>query len=476
MLSVEMLRQPGFAVMALYQGWIYALVVLIIVLLGSLASQYYMLRSPYVGLCVVSVAIGALIGVPFQKANIFSRARHKDEATNAATMNRMVTWTSHLVRRTIFTIFLPLAGIGYAGVSFGPPIPVWVPALFAAAVGNLSCLAISECNGLIMETFDTSDLQPGMTGRTRGSSVQTPKRINFSSFPRVTAGFAVSHTIGFVLAAGATGLGGLVLRNVGQQASTGVVAGILLIISLLLLAVLLRFKEVQIIPSSKTIEMDQWIDAKEQARRRSVGACRTNTAKPNDSKEPWRPMIIGNPTTKKRRVNVLELGSLSRFTEIRKKNRLIDQGVHLNRQALDMAIDAVQLAVEDAVGTDLPDLVRKISQRSVRRYYSGGPIPGEKVAAADFPRSSSQPRETDSSYDEAGPFNGKFPYHGHTQGAGQGFGERECVMGQTVAEEGGDSDLEKAEEAAEVFEDEADDEVRAANGEPKPAGKMIMDL
>jgi hypothetical protein len=56
LLSLEMLRQPGFAVIALYSGWIYAQVVLIIVLLGSLASRFYRYRSPDVGFIVASVA------------------------------------------------------------------------------------------------------------------------------------------------------------------------------------------------------------------------------------------------------------------------------------------------------------------------------------------------------------------------------------------------------------------------------------
>ncbi|KAI5927471.1 hypothetical protein F4810DRAFT_699203 [Camillea tinctor] len=256
-LSLEMLRQPGFSVMALYSAWIYAQVVLIIVLLGSLTSRAYRMRSPYVGAAVSSVAIGALAAVPFQKANIFSRARSMGPLTNSMTLDREVTWTSHLVRRAVFTLVLPIGGILYTVVSYGPPFHIFLPCFFAAVIGFLSCLAISECNGLLMETWDCSDLQPGMSGYPK-SGEDSKKRTNYSSFPRVTAGWNTTQTIGFIFAAGATEIGGIATRRLGQRAATGVVASILFLFTLLLLAIVARFRKVQIIPRSKTMEMDKW--------------------------------------------------------------------------------------------------------------------------------------------------------------------------------------------------------------------------
>ena len=63
-----------------------------------------------------------------------------------------MTWTSHLIRRSIFVLVLPIAAALYTVVSIGPRIHASVPCFFAAMVGFLSCLAISECNGLLMET------------------------------------------------------------------------------------------------------------------------------------------------------------------------------------------------------------------------------------------------------------------------------------------------------------------------------------
>ncbi|KAK8147503.1 hypothetical protein G3M48_001512 [Beauveria asiatica] len=345
-LSMEMLRQPGFLVMAIYSSWIYCQVVLIIVLLGSLASKHYRFRSPAVGLLVASMALGALLAIPFQKANLFSRSRFAQLNTSKATLDKRVVWSSHMVRRTVFSLLLPLAGICYAAVSTGPPMHISLPTIFSLGVGFLSCLAISECNGLIMETFDCSDLSPGMTGRQRGSSARNPKRTNYSSFPRVTAGFALIHTFAFILAAGSTALGGHVTRTLGQQVATGVVAGILFVLTVLLLLVLVRFVEIQIIPRSKVDEMDRVVEARRKSTIRRASM-------PNDpqammeEEQAWRPIMIGNPIGKMRRMNILELGGKTRWQEIRKKNRLIDAGAHLNRGALEQGLGALDNQMSD---------------------------------------------------------------------------------------------------------------------------------
>ncbi|KAI9806426.1 MAG: hypothetical protein M1833_003613 [Piccolia ochrophora] len=304
-LQQRMLKQPGFAILALYHGWLYGQVVLVIVLLGALTSKYYRFRPPLVGASVSAVPIGALLAVPFQKASWFSRSRKERPRTDSMTFQKRVTWTSHLVRRTIFMVVLPFAGLAYTLSSRGPPTHPMVPIMFAGFIGFLSNLAVAECNGLIMETYDTSDLQPGMTGqRPRASQANhpDPRRTNYSCFPRVSAAFAISQTFGFCIAAAGTGVGGRVERRLGAQASTGVVAGILLVLTLMLLGALWRWKEVQVIPSVLT----------------SV------TGPSGGGGEVWRPIIIGHPSGKVRRMSLLELGSQSRWTEIRRRNRLLE--------------------------------------------------------------------------------------------------------------------------------------------------------
>ncbi|KAH6652952.1 hypothetical protein BKA67DRAFT_520098 [Truncatella angustata] len=436
-LSLQMLRQPGFTVMAVYLAWIYAQVTLIIVLLGSLTSRDYRLRAALVGASVSSVAIGALVAVPFQKANLFSRARHRPALSNAYSIDRKLTWTSHFVRRAVFTITLPATGVMYAGLSWGPPIHLIFPCLFAAMIGFLSCLAISECNGILMEVWDCSDLQTGMTGQSR-SAKKAKKKTNYSSFPRVQAGSAVIHSLAFIFAAGATGIGGMAQRNLGHRITAAVVAGILLFLTLLLLGVLTRFKKVEIIPRSRTMEMNKWIED----RRHSLGrqATEVAAAKAAGRKDlrsipveevGWRPLIVGNPLEKHRRVNILELGSLTRWMEIRKKNRLVDQGAHahLNRQALSLArieLGHKSQEVLDDIhrgGIIMTDLVHKVSKRSLRSKRSEM---SEISSADDNDMKRAPPREIVRTPTGINP---------HTSSLGTPYVERECFMGQMVPEE-----------------------------------------
>ncbi|CAO2657877.1 Nn.00g071370.m01.CDS01 [Neocucurbitaria sp. VM-36] len=314
-LMVMMMFQPGFLVLSLYLGWIYAQIVLVIVLLGALLSRDYKWQPRFVGAGVMSIAIGGFLAIPLTKANIFSRERKSAFRTDSMTFQKQVTWTSHLVRRAIFTLTLPLMGLAYTVSAAGAPKPSMVPIVFAGAVGFLSILAISECHGLIMETFDTCDLQPGVNTRHRFESMAVQdrrRRTNYTSFPRVTAGIFASQTLAFVGAAVATIVGGSMTRRLGTQASTGVTAGILMGLTMLLTAVVWRFKETQVIPNhtfGTRRDTAAWEDFK-QLEKMGRGA-------------DWKAVVIGNPSGKMRRMNLLELGSLSRWTEIRKLNFLI---------------------------------------------------------------------------------------------------------------------------------------------------------
>jgi hypothetical protein len=314
-LSTMMLCQPGFFVLAVYLGWIYAQIVLVIVLLGALLSRDYKWKPEYVGLGVLSIAIGALLAIPLTKAGIFSRERKKGFRTDSMTFEKQVSWSSHLVRRVLFTLTLPLMGLAYTVSSAGRPKPYMVPIVFAGAVGFLSILAIAECHGLIMETFDTCDLQPGVNTRHRLQSMAIQdrrRRTNYSSFPRVSAGIFAAQSLSFIGAAIATLVGGMMTRHLGAQASTGVTAGILLFLTILLTLVLTRFKSVQVIPNHTfgtrrdTAAWNEFCELEQRGR-----------------ESDWKAVVLGNPSGKMRRMSVLELGALSRWTEVRKLNFLI---------------------------------------------------------------------------------------------------------------------------------------------------------
>lgn len=278
--------------------------------LGALLSRDYQWQPQYVGPAVLSVAIGALLALPLSKANLFSRARDTPARTDSMTMKHTrIHWSSHMLRRCMFTLTLPFAAIAYTLSSPGPSVSWTTPTVFCGLVGFLSNLAIAECVGLIMETFDTCDLQPGVNQKHRLQSMAETtrrRRTNYSSFPRICAGFFAAQSLGFFLSAAATGVSGDITRAVGAQTATAIVAGILLVLTVLFIIVLWRWKEVQVIPNSV-------FGSKTFNGGLSGGA----------EDDEWRPVVIGNPSGKMRRVSLLELGSLSRWSEIRKLNKLM---------------------------------------------------------------------------------------------------------------------------------------------------------
>lgn len=169
----------------------------------------------------------------------------------------------------------------------------------AAVVGYFSNLAMAECFGLIMETFDTSDLQPGMTGKPlRGSVADRTARLrtNFTCYPRVTAGVMTTQTLKFILAAAATGLGGRMERKIGAMQASGVMAGILMTLTVLLTMGLWRWKTVQ-------------LAASQRVRRSRAGSA-------------WEPVMLGEPSGVSRKISVLEMGRQTRWSMIRRRNRL----------------------------------------------------------------------------------------------------------------------------------------------------------
>jgi len=213
---------------------------------------------------------------------------------------------------------LPIAGLAYTLSSKGKSVQFMAPIIFAALIGYISNLAIAESNGIIMETFDTCDLQPGANSRHRLQSLSpniVAKRTTYSSYPRVSAGLFVTQGLAYLLAAAATGIGGAVTRAVGAQKATAITAGILLGLTILLTCALIRYRTVQVIPNEL---FGQYFGSTTDSQRKaSTGS--------SVSESSWRAVIIGNPSGKSRRMNWLELGSLSRWTEIRRLNRLLNR-------------------------------------------------------------------------------------------------------------------------------------------------------
>ncbi|KAI0099471.1 hypothetical protein F4814DRAFT_115584 [Daldinia grandis] len=141
-------------------------------------------------------------------------------------------------------------------------------------------------------------------------------------------------------------------------------------------------------------------------------------------------------------MNILELGSLTRWSEIRKKNRLIDKGIHLNRQMVGLARDEIDRRRHEFIGDvhrgaeAVGDLVRKVSKRSKRSHDSD-----HDNTSQDDP-------------DDIGPLGppGAGLEHQHSSLPREVYAERECVMGQAVPEEAEVSSVDDA------SDDDSDDE------------------
>ncbi|GAB1729213.1 hypothetical protein NU195Hw_Modified_136t1 [Hortaea werneckii] len=287
-LTKRMIGQPGFFVLGSYIGWIYAQVTLVILFLGALLSRDYTWQSHQ--------------SLNLQPSKIHPPANGQhDDARPAADL---------------------VVPPPFALTASGESISWTAPVLFTGLIGFLSCLAMAECVGLIMETFDTCDLQPGVNSKHRLNSMAETtrrRRTNYSSFPRVCAGFFAAQSLGFFLAAAATGVSGDITRALGAQVAVSIVAAILLFVTLLFMFIMWRWKEVQVIPNSVFGAATR----KGSTAWNNTAAGGTAVGRGAADDTDWKAVVIGNPSQKMRRINLLEMGSQTRWTEIRKLNRLM---------------------------------------------------------------------------------------------------------------------------------------------------------
>lgn len=242
LLSLEMLRQPGFLVLAVYTGWVYAQVVLTTLFLASLLGVYSV-ELVHLEYAVFVVAAGALASIPFQQGNFFSRSRYRHEGSRG-TEGRLLVLRSHPVRRAAFALSLPLLAMGYAITSNGPPTPIAWPTAVAAFIGFFGCLVVSESSALVMEAFDLSGL--GLGDGDNSVKDYPFGMLDSSSLTRVTAGLMCFHTVGFSLAAVTTAVGSVMRGSWEQRITMWVAAGILMFLSLLFLFALFPFREVRV--------------------------------------------------------------------------------------------------------------------------------------------------------------------------------------------------------------------------------------
>jgi hypothetical protein len=97
---------------------------------GALASRYYLCKPINVGVCVLALTLAALFAIPFEKASWLSRARYNPSRTDSMTLKKGIIWSSHMLRRILCTVLLPLAALASTLTYKGPPLHVAIPSLF----------------------------------------------------------------------------------------------------------------------------------------------------------------------------------------------------------------------------------------------------------------------------------------------------------------------------------------------------------
>jgi serine/arginine repetitive matrix protein 2 len=149
-------------------------------------------------------------------------------------------------------VLLPFFVMAYTLSSGGPPTGFMIPTFFAATIGFFSNMAIAECNRLIMETYDTPDLQPGMTGRKlrRQSERNTQETYRLLVLPEGEREIRNQSVNRLPAGCDRHSVRGAIERRIGTQSATGVVARFLLVLTLMLILVLWRWRSIQVIPDS----------------------------------------------------------------------------------------------------------------------------------------------------------------------------------------------------------------------------------
>jgi hypothetical protein len=141
-------------------------------------------------------------------------------------------------------------------------------------------------------------------------------------------------------------------------------------------------------------------------------------------------MMTGNPVGKYRRMNLLELGSMTRWQEIRKQNELIDKRAHLNRAALNNMSVAIDDHLRRTSGRS------RITKRTARTEHSSSTAPDTEGDAGGH--ALQRMTRADHSSSSAADTDGELGVHtlkAHAKIVVHQFAERDCLKGQTVEEE-----------------------------------------
>lgn len=234
----------------------------------SLESTYYGFSAVDAGLAILGLSVGALLSVPVQLSTFYlPNFRHRVHHRGHPESRHHYHEGQHPYRTALFiSVFLvPSASLGLTISAAGPPVHFIVPAFFAGLVTFSGTLAIAECHLIVMENFDISNLPEPLLSSGSGSTshgvsdggrlhgTQRPSSLVGSNddfitcHPAITAAFGILQFMSLIAIAGAVGWSRSIAEGIGVKYGLGLFTGITFLMTIALVGVLWRWKEVRVL-------------------------------------------------------------------------------------------------------------------------------------------------------------------------------------------------------------------------------------
>ncbi|RPB08210.1 hypothetical protein P167DRAFT_466025, partial [Morchella conica CCBAS932] len=253
-LSFRMLGQLGFFVMTVYIGWIAGEIAMVFNLLGTLISTRYKFTLVDTGLALLALSAGALLSAPVQLSSFYLRNfRHR--VHHRANSSQHHYHEGQHPYRTVFLIgilLLPVSSLAFTISATGPSTHFFIPVFFAGLVIFSGTLVIAECHLIIMDNFDISNLpEPLLSRRPHGTQRPTslvgPNDDFTTCHPAITSAFGILQFVSLISIAGAVGWSRFIHEGIGIKNGLGIYTGISFLVTIALVAVIWRWKEVRIL-------------------------------------------------------------------------------------------------------------------------------------------------------------------------------------------------------------------------------------
>ncbi|KAF8254038.1 hypothetical protein K440DRAFT_673713 [Wilcoxina mikolae CBS 423.85] len=291
LLTWKMMHQYGFLLLAVYFGWVFGHLVLVMMLLASLIDFEYKFAPTDIGLAIFAFPLGALLVIPTQLSMFYlTNFRHRSSVTMHNSNYGHTNVGQHPYRWAlrIGAIMLPLSSILLA-ISASGSTHFMVPVFFAAVVSFSGALVVAESYIILMDNFDISDLPEPSLNSGSGSISQganltgnphgTPRPMSLhpsddesfaTSHPCLSSGLAICHGLAFLFAAMAVGVSTHIVEGIGIRKGLSVYSAVTCIVTIGLAYALWRNKEVRLVEVFNDNEQER--NAKVSLLQRSWGS------------------------------------------------------------------------------------------------------------------------------------------------------------------------------------------------------------